>query len=244
MTREPDPDNAGGGIALNDINDPPSPKEGFLLRAIIFANGVLNDAQATRSLIHAGDLIIAADGGGRHCRMLDLTPDILIGDFDSISPKELAAWERQGVRIVRHPARKNFTDLELALRYACEQGAEDILVLAALGARWDQTLANLLLPVSAELQGVHITLVDGKQEIRLLKGEGTLEVKGHPGDTLSLIPVSGDAHGVTTERLEYPLHGETLYFGGTRGVSNVFIQDSATIHLDQGMLLCVVIHQA
>jgi thiamine pyrophosphokinase len=212
------------------------------LRAIIFANGVLNDAQAVRSLIHAGDLIIAADGGGHHCQALDITPDTLIGDFDSISPKELTAWERQGVHIVRHPARKNYTDLELALRYARQQGAEDILVIAALGARWDQTLANLLLSVSAEMQGACITLVDGKQEIRLLKGGDTLEVKGRPGDTLSLIPVSGDALGVTTESLEYPLHDETLYFGGTRGVSNVFIHHSAAIHLSQGMLLCVVIH--
>jgi thiamine pyrophosphokinase len=227
----------------HDINDPPSPKEGFLLRAIIFANGVLTDAQAARSVIHAGDMIIAADGGGRHCRALDLIPDVLIGDFDSITPMELSDWERQGVRIVRHPARKNYTDLELALQYACQQGAEDIWVLAALGARWDQTLANLLLPVSAELQGCSITLTDGEQDIRLLKGGDTLQVHGRPGDTLSLIPVGGDALGVTTEKLEYPLHGETLFFGGTRGVSNVFTHDSATIHLDQGMLICIVIHQ-
>ncbi len=213
------------------------------MRAIIFANGVLNDAQAARSLIHPGDLIIAADGGGRHCRALDLPPDILIGDFDSIDPDELENWRQRGVQIVRHPARKNFTDLELALRHACQLGADDILVLAALGARWDQTLANLLLPVSAGLQGCCITLLDGRQEIRLLKGGDALEVHGSPGDTLSLIPVSGDALGVTTEGLEYPLKGETLSFGGTRGISNVLLHGSAIIHLDQGLLLCVVIHQ-
>jgi len=243
LTREPDPDNAGGGMAVNDIVYPPPPEEGFDLRAIIFANGGLSDAEAARSIIQTGDLIIAADGGGYHCRKLGITPRVLIGDFDSLSPKEITSWERQGVQIVRHPARKNYTDLELALHYAREQGADEILVLAALGARWDHTLANLLLPVSADLQCCSITLLDGKQEIHLIKGGETLEARGAPGDTLSLIPLGGEALGVSTDRLEYPLRGETLHFGSTRGISNVMLDNTAAVSLEQGMLLCVVIHQ-
>jgi len=215
----------------------------FVLRAIIFANGELKNAATVLPLIQPGDTIIAADGGSRHCRALDLTPDILIGDFDSIEPADVEYWRSQGVQIVQHPARKNYTDLELALHHACHKGAVEILVLAALGARWDQTLANLLLPVSADLQGCCITLVDGKQEIRLLRGGKALEVQGNPGDTLSLVPVGGDAIGVLTEGLDYPLLNETLHFGGTRGVSNVFLRQTARVHLDQGLLLCVVIHQ-
>ncbi|MBN1537263.1 MAG: thiamine diphosphokinase [Anaerolineales bacterium] len=213
------------------------------MRAIIFANGDLNDAATARSLIQAGDTIIAADGGSRHCRTLNLVPHILIGDFDSIEADELEHWRSQGVQIVQHPARKNYTDLELALRHAQEIGANEILVLASLGARWDQTLANLLLPVSADLHCCCITLVDGKQEIRLIREGDTLELQGTPGDTLSLVPVGGEASGVSTEGLEYPLSAETLYFGGTRGVSNVFLHEIARIHVDQGLLLCVVIHQ-
>lgn len=213
------------------------------MRTIIFANGELNDAATVLPLIRVGDTIIAADGGSRHCRSLDLVPHILIGDFDSIGPDELDYWRSQGVQIVKHPARKNYTDLELALHYARELGADEILVLAALGARWDQTLANLLLPVSADLQGCRITLVDGKQEIRLLKGGDTLELNGTLGDTLSLVPVGSEAVGVTTEGLEYPLFAETLHFGGTRGVSNVFLRATARVHLNQGLLLCIVIHQ-
>lgn len=213
------------------------------MRAIIFANGDLNDAQAVQSLILPGDVLIAADGGSRHCRALNLIPDIIVGDFDSIDPADLDDWRSQGVQVVQHPARKNYTDLELALRHAHQIGADEILVLAALGARWDQTLANLLLPVSAELQDCSITLLDGKQEIRLLKGGDTLEVHGNPGDTLSLVAVGGEAVGVTTQWLEYPLNAETLHFGGTRGVSNVFLHQTARIHLYQGLLLCVVIHQ-
>ena len=76
-----------------------------------------------------------------------------------------------------------------------------------LGARWDQTLANLLLPASEVFSGVHIRLLDGLQEVFLLRAGESAEVTGSPGDTVSLIPLGGDAQGVTTDGLEYPSHG-------------------------------------
>ena len=80
------------------------------------------------------------------------------------------------------------------------------------------------------------------QEIRLIRGGETLKVYGRAGDTVSLIPLCGDAHGVTTEGLEYPLHSETLLFGATRGISNVLLGEMAAVTLEEGLLLCVVIH--
>ena len=77
----------------------------------------------------------------------------------------------------------------------------------------------------------------------LARSGSRLALHGQPGDTVSLIPLGGEAHGITTHGLEYPLQQETLRFGTTRGVSNVLLGDSATIQLQQGMLLCVVIHQ-
>lgn len=214
------------------------------MRAVVFANGLLSDPEGVRVLLQPGDLLIAADGGSRHALALGLTPDILVGDLDSLDEKEVSHLESSGVEMIRHPAHKDFTDLELALHVALERGAAEVLVFGALGARWDQTLANLLLPAAAGLQGCRIALVDSGQEIRLIRGGETLQVHGRPGDTLSLIPLSGDAHGVTTERLEYPLHGETLLFGATRGISNVLLGEIASVAVVEGLLLCVVIHQA
>lgn len=212
------------------------------MRAIIFANGILNQPVSVPGLLQPGDLIIAADGGGRHCRALGLIPDAILGDLDSIDASDLAAFEGSGTQVVRYPVRKDYTDLELALRYARQRGAEEVLVLAALGLRWDQTLANMLLPASTDLAGLRISLIDGQQEIMLLRGEGRLEVRGQAGDRVSLIPLGGDALGITTQGLEYPLKHEDLYFGGTRGVSNVLLRDAAQVFLLQGLLLCVVIH--
>jgi thiamine pyrophosphokinase len=212
-------------------------------RAIIFANGVLNHPEAVRDSIQPDDLIIAADGGGRLCRQLGLIPNVLIGDFDSLDEEDLSYFSERGVEIIRFPTRKDFTDLELALHHCRSLAIQEVMIIAALGARWDQTLANLLLPAASILRGMHIRLVDGPQEVRLMREGQESVVRGRPGDTLSLIPVGGDVQGVTTQGLEYPLQGETLYLGATRGLSNVFLGETALVKLKEGILLCVVIRK-
>ena len=208
---------------------------------MIVANGELGPGarQAARALVRPGDRVIAADGGALHCRALGLTPETVIGDFDSLTPPDLAALEAAGARLVRHPVRKDQTDLELAVRWAVETGADDIVVLAALGGRWDQTLANLLLPALPGLGQARLRLVDGDQQIYLIRGKGRIE--GRPGDTVSLIPIGGEARGVTTDGLDYPLQRGTLPFGSTLGVSNALSAEAATVTVEVGTVLCVVI---
>jgi thiamine pyrophosphokinase len=217
-------------------------EEFFNLRAVVFANGKMSDPAQARAQVRQGDLLIAADGGALHCIELDLTPDLVIGDFDSLRQEDLEVLEARGSEIVRFPTRKDYTDLELALQHAVERGANEILVLAALGDRWDQTLANLLLPASAAFQKTCVSLIDGPQEIRLLRGPDLLELDGRQGDTVSLVPIGGPAIDISTQGLEYPLNGETLDFGSTRGISNVMLGERASIELQQGLLLCVIIH--
>jgi thiamine pyrophosphokinase len=213
------------------------------LRAVVFANGVLSDPSKSISYIRPDDILIAADGGALHCRALGLMPDVLIGDFDSIEAGEVAELEAGGAKVIRHPARKDYTDLELALQHARDMGANQILVMAALGNRWDQTLANLLLPASESFAGVDIRLLDGPQEILLVRAGQKIWIHGQPGDTLSLIPLYGDAHGITTKGLEYPLNEGTLIFGSTRGISNVLVEGVAEIFLREGLLVGVLIHE-
>ena len=213
------------------------------MRAIIFANGQLSGPPS----LQPEDLIIAVDGGSQHCLRLGIHPQVVIGDFDSVGADELETLRAQGAEIIAYPARKDYTDLELALLEAQKRGATQVLLLAALGMRWDQSLANLLLP--AAFPGLRISLVDGPQEISFIHPGETLEITGRAGDTVSLIPLGGDAEGITTHGLEYPLKAETLRLGSTRGISNVLLHqpsaaDKASVKLDAGLLLCAVIHQA
>jgi thiamine pyrophosphokinase len=212
------------------------------LRVVIFANGILSDPKKSLAHIHPNDMLIAADGGALHCIRLGLNPDIVIGDFDSLEPEELSKLEKSGAELIRHPARKDYTDLELALLYASQSGATQVLILGALGNRWDQTLANLLLPASSDFSALDIRLIDGTQEIFLVKSGHKTEIKGKPGDTLSLIPLYGEARGITTEGLEYALQDGVLQFGSTRGISNVLLGRLASISCQEGLLVGVLIH--
>lgn len=213
----------------------------MLTRAIIIANGELHHPAAARRLIRPGDVVIAADGGANYCRALGLTPRVIIGDLDSVLPSELTALEALGAQIIRYPAHKDQTDLELALDHAIGRGAAEILILGALGGRWDQTLANVLLPALPRLSGVRIRLIDGRQQIGLLRGPGSIHLAGSPGDTVSLIPIGGDVHGVTTSGLEYPLEKGTIAFGSTLGVSNALTASQADVFLEEGLLVCILI---
>jgi thiamine pyrophosphokinase len=214
------------------------------LRAVIIAGGALRHPEEDRSHVRADDLLIAADGGARHCRSLGLRPSAVIGDFDSLDERDLQHLRASGAELVRHPTRKDQTDLELAVRLALERGARQILILGALGARWDQSLANLLLAGAPGLETTDLVIRDGPQEIRALRAGASLELRGSPGDIVSLIPIAGDALGLTTEGLDYPLTRGALRFGSTLGISNSLVGASARITLEEGLLLCAIFYQS
>lgn len=209
------------------------------MRAILIANGELTALTAVPKTIRPDDLLIAADGGLRYFRALGLWPAVVIGDLDSILPEEYAALTEAGVRVEQFPARKDQTDLELAVRFARASGVDDILIFGALGGRWDQSLANLLLLAHPDLGDVRLRLIDGPQTLYLARGD--TEIEGQPGDTVSLIPLTGDARGVTTDGLDYPLTNGTLPFGATLGVSNVLVGERATVTVREGAVMCIVI---
>ncbi len=209
------------------------------MHIVICANGV----PAALPEIPPADRIIAADGGARLCQTLGARPHDLIGDLDSLTADEVARCAARGVRIHRYPADKDQTDLELALELAVAETHPDrITVLGALGGRWDQTAANLLLLAHPRWRHWPIVLVDGNQAVFALSGHG--EVTGTVGDTVSLIAVGGDAHGVTTRGLAYALRDGTIPFGAALGVSNRLTAPRAEITVRQGVLLVVHISGA
>jgi thiamine pyrophosphokinase len=228
-----------------DFNERPAGRGVFLcevtsMRAIVFANGEFPDPRGVKVLLRPGDLVVAADGGTRHALAAGVPPGVVIGDLDSLAPDDQARLEAAGTQIVRFSPHKDETDLELALLHAAQEGATEIVVLAALGGRLDQTIANVLLLALPELRGLDVRIVEDVQEAFLIQGQAVIE--GQPGDTVSLIPLGGDAVGVTTDGLEWTLTEDTLRFGPARGVSNVLTARRASVHVRRGSLLCIVKH--
>jgi thiamine pyrophosphokinase len=207
---------------------------------IILANGQLSepDILCQRLADLGTGPVFAADGGSIYAAALGLTLDAVIGDMDSIPDSLRRTLEAQGTAFHQSPSHKDETDLELALLYAIDQGAESIVILGALGGRLDMSIANIMLLTHPRLAGTPIELWAGDQTAWLICPPGQ-DLTGNPGDTLSLIPLGGDAQGVSTHRLAYPLVDETLVFGPARGVSNIFEAHTARVDLREGLLLAV-----
>lgn len=216
--------------------------ESNFLRYVIIANGDAPSAETIRHWLRPGDRLICADGGCRVALSHGLRPDYAIGDFDSLSEADFQQLQQDGVDIQRHPPQKNETDLELALQLAISQCASEIVVLGALGGRLDHEMANLMLLAMPGLNQLPVIIAGEKLEIHSLDARqypATLHLRGHTGDTVSLIPYGGDALGIMTDGLQYPLRQETLSVGPARGVSNVMTQDQARISVADGLLLCI-----
>lgn len=209
------------------------------MRAIIVANGTVEDGETFAHRVREDDLVIAADGGALVAQHLGLHPSVIVGDLDSLSAEARAELTEQGVRLLDHPARKNETDTELALRYALEQGADEIVLLGATGSRLDHTLANVLLLAMPLLDGVPASIVSADTEIWLIRGGEELAIEGKAGDIVTLLPLGQDALGVTTAGLEWALENDTLQFGPARGVSNVLIAETARVALREGLLVAL-----
>ncbi len=210
------------------------------MRAIIIANGQIHDSDLHRSLIAPTDLVICADGGASNALALGLQPQVVVGDLDSFDSDLQAQLEGEGCQILAYPARKDETDLELAVYYAIEHGVDEILILGALGGRIDQTLANVLLLALPELRSVKVKILNGRQEVFLIRDEALIE--GQVGDTLSLLPLTEEVTGIYSEGLEYPLENGTLYLGPALGVSNTLTAPQARVRVGHGLLLAVIIH--
>jgi thiamine pyrophosphokinase len=209
------------------------------MRTVIIANGEPPSAEDIRRWLRAGDTLVCADGGARAALAFHLRPQRVIGDFDSLTDEELSALERAGAELERYPTHKDETDLELALLYAASIGAEEIIILGALGGRLDQTVANVMLLAMPVLADRRVCIAAGDEQTFIIPAGVTFPLSGQAGDVVSLIPFGGDAHGIRTEGLEYPLHDESLFFGPARGVSNVMLGERASVFVRAGRLLCV-----
>ena len=209
-------------------------------RAILFANGKMDSPPPIIKEILPSDLIIAADGGTRHCKTLGIIPNLVIGDLDSLGPTDISSYQQAGVEIVQYPTHKDETDLELALQFAVNHQVTRAYIIGALGDRWDMTVSNILLAVHSKFSELSIRLVEGLDELAILRGNDQFDILGRAGDTVSLLPLGGDAQGITTHGLEYPLVDETLYFGSSRGVSNCVTSDQARVLVKQGILLLCI----
>lgn len=180
--------------------------------------------------------VVGADSGADRAVELGLSLDLIVGDMDSISPKTIAANPR--AQVVTYPADKDATDLELALEAVADHDDIDrVILLGGVGGRLDHFLATAPILASPRFAALDIEWLAHPGRVTIVHEHARLH--GAPGAHVSLIPVGGDAEGVTTTGLKWPLTDEHLPFGTSRGVSNEFESAVATVVLRAGTLIVV-----
>lgn len=217
--------------------------------AVVFCNGDLADLSRIRRHINTQTLLVGCDGGTSHILSLGLVPHAVIGDFDSISPKTERALSAGGgpssggngkhVEYFRYPTDKLYTDSELGLMYAMKKGCKEIILAGVRGTATDHFLGNLFLLAKKKYASLKIKIVEGNEEIVLVRSH--VKIKGKKGDAVSLIAVGPDASGVTTKGLFYPLKNAVLQSGTAQGIRNRLTGKYAEIWVRNGAIL--VIHQ-
>ena len=197
------------------------------MRAVIICGGSVDEY--ILDYIKETDYIICADSGFDHANKFGIKPNIIIGDMDSV---------RTGIGALQsivYPTKKDFTDSELALFHAIEKGADQILMFGMMGTRMDHSYANLSLLLNCRY--IDAVIIDSNNIIRMVFDE--LTINGEIGDTVSILPFSGDVQGVTTSGLEYPLTDSTLKIGTSLGVSNKMTHKKCSITVKKGTALVI-----
>ena len=202
------------------------------MHALIVLGGDAPDARLLERCMRSADLVLAADRGLEAFHFAGLTPDMLIGDMDSVAPEVLARYEG---KLAEHRLSciKDDTDGVDALDVAIRRKADRVTFLGAVGGRLDHALANLMLLVRAHRRGVFAQIL--AQGVRIVRVDGSLELRGAKGDTVSLLPL-GEARGVSLRGFFYPLEDATLTADYPIGVSNVVTRQEASVCVREGDL--------
>lgn len=206
---------------------------------VIISAGTLDNPARITAELHTAPppVVICADGGARYAKELGIVPQVIIGDMDSIDEATLAFFEAKGSALMRHETAKNQTDTELALIHAVDLKPERIIIFGALGSRMDHSLANIMLLASIVPAAADVRIIDDRCEIFTVTDEAL--VRGDPGQTVSLLPLSPVVSGVTLEGFEYPLRDGEIAMGRSLGISNRLVGTEGFVTVQFGRLLII-----
>ena len=211
------------------------------MKTVIISGGYVDDAFALDWLQkNKYDRLVAADSGMNFLYRNQIMPDVIAGDFDSVSKEAYEYFaETEDIEMIRLNPMKDDTDTEFVIREAIRRGATEITVLGATGTRLDHVLGNVHLLGIGFSHDVAITLVDAHNRIRMVKDELVIDRASQFGQFVSILPFTGEAKGVTLKGFKYPLENAIIESFCSLGISNEIVEEQAIIRVKDGILLVV-----
>lgn len=189
-------------------------------------------AGPSSAYVTEGAFVIAADGGLDKLNALHITPDLILGDFDSLGDRPM------GENVLTFPVEKDDTDTMLAIKEAVKRGYKTLYISGGVGGRLDHTIANIQSLWFADRLGVRAFLVGQGQTLTVLT-DGEASFSADCRGKISLFSMGDRADGVTVKGLKYETEGITLSGSFPLGVSNEFAGKSAQVKVENGTLLLI-----
>jgi thiamine pyrophosphokinase len=208
------------------------------MRAAVVSNGDLGDIEKLKSMLPKLDLVVCSDGGARHLKALSLQPDILVGDFDSANPSLIEEYMEKGVEVLKFSSDKDETDTQLAVEAAVAKGADSIVLLGAIGSRWDHSYGNVMLLVKLAKLGIEGVILHSHN--RIYVSNKALFLSAHPGQTVSLLPLGENVKIEAAKGLHYSVENQYMPLDYPFGISNIFTETTAEIRISSGWLMAVI----
>ena len=204
-------------------------------KCIIIGGAAIQDYNHQKKYIREDDYIIVCDCGLRHVEKMGVSPDLIVGDFDSWQQPENLDTE-----IIVLPCEKDDTDTVFAAKEALKRGFNDIVLLGVVGGRFDHTIGNVGILQYIAKAGGHGLVVDDHSEMTIV-GRDAVAIEDDCS-FFSLLAIYGDAFGVYIENAKYPLKDATIRTDYQYGISNEVIPgQKARAWVEQGNLLLVKI---
>ena len=188
--------------------------------------------------INKYDIIIAVDKGLETLDILNINPNYVVGDFDSIDKTILRKYENTQIEIIKLNPEKDLTDTHSAINLAIGLKSKKIIIIGAIGTRLDHTIANIHILKLAIDKGINIKIINETNEITLINNSIKI-YKDQNYKYISLIPLTTTVENITLKGFKYPLTKRTLYIGDSLGISNEQLQQEGEIQLEKGILILI-----
>ncbi len=212
-------------------------------KVLIVANGRKNPAEFVRKLAKESDFVIGVDGGAEFLFENKIPFDAAIGDFDSVRNKKIPEeLEKSEMEILKFPKEKDFSDTELAVRFALKKGYSDFTFTNSLGKRTDHLLFNISVMLFLLKRGKKCEILEQNEEIYITNK--SLELKNKKGYTVSVYPLTQTAVIENSYGLKYPLENIRIRKDSTLTLSNIAVQNKIRIKVKSGAILLIIEKEA
>ncbi len=201
----------------------------------IVGNGKKENLNFYKKEISSMDFLIAVNGGSINCYKSGISPDLIIGDMDSLPANIRKFYQKKNIKIIPFPSKKDKSDTELAVEKALEFRPKEIILLCMAGGRIDHFLANIFILEKIIANNTKGIILTKKFKVELVNKK--TYIHGRQGDIISILSINKKSTGVTLKGFKYKLYNETLFRDKSRGISNILEKQKAEIIVKKGLLL-------